>query len=648
MVLKSPIFYILINFIFLTNFTIIFGYQKNPFKDKSQKDGNFFAKNDINIKGNSYDREIEIEKNMKFNLYFDKDDPIENNIILTVLGNSLINFDLKVYDDDDNYLSEMSNQKYFYNGYGVFVNGTTFDKYNNIRLELQLNQLNQLNEELIYIKSRKINKRNQYIGENDHIDIILDKNIVNEECFSIHKSENMLMTYNKYALNFLTYTKNIKTILYNSFDRKEIEININKESMTYIIKDNEYNEICFNLNGKNETKGSLSIELLNLHYGSSIYPFVPSNFILDNNFTLIRGLSSEHYLPRGKAIIHRIKDYKFRDTISFIQIQFHKIKGKSKLYIIKCDNYPNCQYTKEDFENDFEEYEYEDINGYISIKKELPSDNKNGKNYVAVVYCPDDENNKEDCKYDISMKNEDELTYLYKDKLSFSFVNSDNNNFLQENYKINLENDLTINDKLYINFNLFFGKTNIQFFTRNNNEILDYQTNYLGNNIIYIFKNEVIEENRELNIKINKVENAYFCIKYELKNQENINNYYLEEGILQYRNLSNNSENYYFINDYHEKNFPIIININTYGNDIKIKYENEPEYIFYDINFNLVQIILNEKIDENFSFSILNNENKNSNYLYSITSYSNRIILMNNGQIYNNKLNKFSKEVTYI
>ena len=78
-----------------------------------------------------------------------------------------------------------------------------------------------------------------------------------EECFNIKTSEEYSNYSLIYALKFLTYTKNIKAIL----DKNKNEIEVNKESMTYIIKHNEYSKICFYLNNSSEIRSSLSIEI---------------------------------------------------------------------------------------------------------------------------------------------------------------------------------------------------------------------------------------------------------------------------------------------------------------------------------------------------------------------------------------------------
>ena len=648
--------YSLFFFTLLLVFQIIFTIKKNSYNKKakfsidnnnSKRNNILFSPTKLTIKGTQFYKELILTRKDVCNLYIDKDS-IDDDIILTILGNSITNFVITPLDKES-YLSEdvFPLKKYFYNGYGIILNRKILNPFDSLRIELKLNQSD---TELIFIKTRKINKNDQSIYPNEQIDIILKKNGFNEECFSIYESKNDDDYDSKniiYNMKFLTYTKNIKSDLKRSSRKKYIENN--KESMNLIIKNGEYNEICFNLNGDNEKVGSISFELLNLNLTSDEYNENPYNIVIFNEFPLIRGLPSEHYLPKGNAIVYKTEDYKFKEQIALIDIKFHMLQGNSKLFLIECTNkYPYCTFTKKALEENFIDKKYEDINGYISVKKLI---SENWKDYVAVVYCPEEENN-EDCKYEISMKNEDELTYLFKDAMSFSFLNLDSGKFDNENYKINIENSFTPQDNLFINFNLFSGKTTIIFFDSENEEITDYIMDFIGDKKIFIFKNEIMEKHPELYIKIIRNDNAYFSINYELKNKNNLNIYKLEEGISQYGKIKSNSQNNYIIKN--EQNlYPLIININTLGNNIKINDVNENVIIKKYSYLNMIQMIFNQKIDEELhSFSITNDEaqEENGNYkMYNILSFnSNTKILMINGQIYTNHLNEKNNQSIYV
>ena len=644
MEIKSRFTYNLKIFIILVLFPIILGKKKDfPELNKDNKYPLRASQDEITIKSNKFYDEIVLEKKKKFTIHFDEDS-IEANALLTILGNSLANFEIIAYNYENRrqVKVELPIEKYFYNGYGLIIDEKILDKYNNLRLELELLEYD---SELIYIRTRPIKKKAQSISPNDHIDIILKQKDFDKECFTIFN----LNELNIYVLKFLTYTQHIKVLLQNGTIDEEFEIN--KEYMTYIIKNKEYDKICFELNGNNETnKASISIELLNLNLTSDEYDNVEDNIVIYNELTLVRGLATEHYLPKGHALSYITDDYKFKDDISLININFHMVQGLSKLYVLKCNDYPHCIYKKEDLTNIYKDYE--SINGYITVKKDLSKDSEKWEDYISLIYCPED--NDDDCKYEISIKNEEELTYLYKNKISYSFINSHNEGFSSENYKINLENEFIKNSQLYINLNVFSGNVHIQFLDSKKNEIKDYQKIYLGNKIIYIFQNEVIEKNLTLYLKITKDQNAYFNINYELKNEENINEYYLEEGILLYGKLKDNLSNKYIISNSNlNHDYPFVININTLGYNFEINDENEKAIINRYPEFNLIQLIFNEENSDQYSFNIVNNEKNNidGGYEYSyniIFSSTNTKIQMQNGQNYKNHLNEYNKEATYI
>ena len=631
-------------FTIIALFQIIFG-KKTYFSNlnKENKIPLKASKNEITIKGNKFYEQIVLEKKNTFTIHFDEDS-IEPDVILTILGNSLINFEIIPYNIQNNrqVKIDLPIQKYFHNGYGLIIDEKILKNYNNLRLELKLLQYD---SELIYIRTRPIKSNKQNISPNDHIDIILKQKDFDKECFSIYQTREESI----YSFKFLTYTKHIKALLQN--EERDEEFEINKEYMTYIIKDNQYDKICFELNGNNETnKAGLSIELLNLNITSDENSNDKDNIVIYNEFTLVRGLATEHYLPKGYALIYKADDYIFKDLISFININFYMVKGISKLFVLKCKDYPHCKYKKEDLT--YNNNNYEDINGYITVKKDFSMDSEKGKNYIVLIYCPEDNN--DDCKYEISIKNEEELTYLYKNQISYSYINSYNEDFYTEYYKIDLENDFIENSHLLINLNIFSGNVNFQILDSNKTEVKEYQKKYLGNKVIYILKNDFIEENLNLYIKITKDQNSYFNIKYELKKEENMNEYYLEEGILLFGKLKQDSYNNYIISNSNKNlDFPFIITINTFGCNFEINDENSKANIKMYPEFNLIQLVFKEEINDQYNFNIVNNEkymlNKDYEYSYNIILSSiNTKIQIQNGQIYKNQLNKINKEVTYI
>ena len=638
--------YIWIIFVFVSLISNFFGLKiKEQFNSQSKNEDNnnrLYQPLELTLK-NDYYKELVLNKT-EIRLVLKKSNFDERyKYILTVFGNSLTNFDINSYSRDTYEEISLPIKKLFYNGYALIFDRTIFNDEKNIVLELKIHE--QFKEELIYLRTRSLNRKIN-LKQNVHYDIILNKDF-KEDCFNLD-IESILY------FKFLTYTKNIKASFSNFWKEYEYKIKINDDSIIFSNKKYQYDEVCFSLDN-DEIEGSLSVEMLDLDSSTDQYEYDPQNIMIYNSFTLIRGLSSRHSLPMGYGIIHRTKDYLFKDKYSLHNIKFRLIKGISKLYLHTCFNYPYCNFYKEEL--DSAEYKYENINGYISVKKYLEND---FKDYIAIVYCPEDENLDEYCEYEIEMKNEDEASYLYENQISYSFVNLYGDEFNMEKYKIDIGKEFTQNDELYIYFNLFSGKAQIQFFNSKDMNIDNYKINNLGNVLIYIFQKNVIDENPEIYIKVIRDQNAYFSISYEIKNIQIQNQYFIEEGILNYGKVLTNSENIHITNFYKKNNYyPFIININTFGNEFEIIDIEEKATINKYPDFNLIQIILDEKVEEGdeekqYSLGIkrqddIISENEEKQYFYNIIGFNaNTKILINNGQNYINHLSHFNKEAIYV
>lgn len=632
-------------FVFLSLISSFFGLKINGQSNSQSKKGdnnNLLLQSLELTLSNDYYKEVVLNKT-DISLILKRSNFVKRNnykYILTILGNSLTNFDIISYSQDSYDEISLPIEKIFFNGYGLIFDRDTFNKERNIILELKLHE--QFKSELIYVRVRTIDSQ-LTLKKDYHYDIILNKDF-NEDCFYLKSKDNVYF-------KFFTYTKNIKAIFYDGWN--EYEHKINDDSSIFIIKkfEDEYEEVCFKLDGRNEIEGSVSVEMLDLDSSTDQYEDDPQNIMIYNNFTLIRGLSSRHFLPRGYGIIHRTKDYLFKDKFSLQNIKFRIIKGNSKLYLHTCFYYPYCNFYKEEI--DSAEFKYENINGYISVKKYLEH---NFKNYIAIVYCTGDE----DCEYEIEMKNEEEVTYLYEKQISYSFVNLYGDEFKMENFKIEVEKEFTQNDELYLYFDLYSGNATINFFNSKDVNIEDYTINNLGNVIIYIFQKKVIDENPEIYIKVIRDQNAYFSISYEIKNMQIQNQYFIEEGILNYDKVLAGSENIHITNYYKKDNYyPFIINLNTLGNNFDIIDVEKKAIIKEYPEFNLIQIILDktaEKSNEEKQYSLgikskmeYSSENGEKQYLYNIIGFnSNTKILLNNGQNYINHLSQFNREAIYV
>ena len=177
----------------------------------------------IEIDSINYYTEITINRDDEYIISLNENiiqDFFENNILLTILGSSMTNFELSPIDS----LEDIKPiNKYFHNGYALIFN----ERLLYLRLKLQLKLIN-CDSELIHIRTRPLNKNSQIIRYNHHIDLFFEKNLFEEECFLFDSSNDDYyadLRGNVYDLQFLSYTKNIKCILKNENEKQEIEIN---------------------------------------------------------------------------------------------------------------------------------------------------------------------------------------------------------------------------------------------------------------------------------------------------------------------------------------------------------------------------------------------------------------------------------------
>ena len=574
------------NITYIENRTYVLYYKVNKYEQYRLKDNDNFI-----IDEEHEEKKIFIYENNREIRKKDK------KIILTVLGTGLKDFNFS-YSLEPNIPNEQKIEiKEFFNGYAFIIDNSTFDGKEQ-KLIFNLSN-NDFNIETIHIKSRKYLKNEQTIDDvNNHFDIILKPKKIDEECFNIVKKDS-----DNYVINFLSLTKNIIASISND------DIEINKESMIYLIKNESYNNICFSIDNTktNYEFGSLSFELMKTNIDESK---------ISNKFNLIRGLPIHHYLEKGKAAMYCPERYIKKEDFE-IKINFHMTKGTSSLYLIHCDD---CEIKYEDLKTKYSKHN--DINGFISAKLKHEENEK----LVAIVYCTD---NIDDCEYDIEMKQDEEETYLYTNLRIFSFAN------YNEKYKINTKG---INENISISFNSFNSEPDVKILNNNSDLIKNETLYFMNNKYIYIIDKNTIQNNDNIFVDINdKKTNYYYGIYYEIDKVEN--NISLESGMLYFNELGKNTVNYYFINkgeDCKENH----VNVNTFGSKLTLKYndtENNPDNDLINVDLNSCT-----------SFSIYNNNDDTNifNIEYNEKTNHNKIIL-DYGYIYTNRLNSTDNEAVY-
>ena len=541
-------------------------------------------------------------------------------VLLTLLSSGVydFNFSYIVYEIN-NTTKNITNKiqveaKSFFNGYSIIINNELLgkdEKEKFIRFDLDLDKDN---IELITINTRKYKSKDNKIIVNNHYDIILYNEL--NECF---KFDNTNEEGNIYAFNFLSLTKNIKV----ACKPKNEEYDINKETKTKLFNINECNEICFNYKKTSSYSfGSLSFEVMPIENKNSI--------VINNTFPLIRNLWTRHYLNYNTSTFYRPEVY--FDSNLFAKISFHMIKGYSKLYIDKNWSKENYCHFKE---KDFEELEnYPDINGFISIKKKLFNES------MVLIYCPNEEQNKGGCIFDIEIKNDNEISLLYPNLKIYSFILNNE----EEKFKINSKDFNEEFLSLYIYS--FLYDTNITIYADNitlrENVINKYY--FMKKKLACeISKDEILNSTIFLFVKIRGKKNTYFGINFNLKRETQKNTQYIENNIL-YHYIAEKSDILFdFINKDEEYPVSYIINLNTFGNKLKLDYNG---YIISPFN-DLIQ----KEISNNNSFKIIKeNYINNSKYFFSMEYHEksqNNKIFLENGYIYKNKLTNKIKNINY-
>jgi hypothetical protein len=191
----------------------------------------------------------------------------------------------------------------------------------------------------------------------------------------------------------------------------------NSESDLIQIDAKKYSEMCFSSNN-----GQIATTTFQLLDGTE------QTLNQDMQMPLYRGMPKKAKLLKGQIAYYRL--YFYLPYSEKLVMNLKSVEGKAKLYYGVCSNYPNCNFQ----EDQLSQLETEkDINNNIFIKKTINEDMK--KPYsdpefqVAVVYCTNEENEK-DCEYFITLSNDnDEINIIENQKYYSSVKNLQLNKF---------------------------------------------------------------------------------------------------------------------------------------------------------------------------------------------------------------------------
>ena len=511
----------------------------------------------------------------------------DKKILFKVLGNGINDFIVKY--QINNKINTIS--KSFFNGYSLLIDNSIFksdDKTIKFYFENYKEKLN-------ILTSLQDNTEKKINNKNNHFDIhIVDTSQIFNIDLSIKNSD-------KYIFKFTTYTKNIKAIFTDGKNNQDT-FEINEESTYYILDSTRnYKKVTFAKSG-NKDFAALSFDVLKLEN--------------NNNFKVIRGLPQRNILYNGMTAIYKPEIYSSESKNEVINS--HIIKGKFSFSITK----NNLALSDIDIPI---------INGYASYKNKIEENNP----IYAKVTCLNDE-----CVFDIEMKGAEEITYFKKDYKVFSLLDNSNS----DKYQIDIK-DIESNNYLLIN--VYYLKEKPDVTIDNFSELNTYKTDLTENVLYYNIPIEILKnvnpENIIINISTNKDEGIYYGISYEIT--KNNNEMYLEKNTVYIINLDTeiNQNNFKIKQDSDSK---LIINANSFSNNLTLTLDDKS----YTSKNNLIYIELNETSVEEYALKIKRNiapKNKYMN-LYIYEPSIDTKILIQEGNIYNNRLTKENSEINYL
>ena len=244
------------------------------------------------------------------------------------------------------------------------------------------------------------------------------------ECFKINQDYIKNFVDNKensllYAsIDF--FSSAIKAYLKYSGSEKPIENDNSKNSLNVILtkESNEYPQICFEQDNLDLIDNTYMLEISHMYPGMEnidiFYPIYSGFFIMKTLLKNTLGLYT-HY-----------SDVHFLKKISFY---LKPLKGNPEMYLVQCDNYPNCYNKITDLQNNptkaFKATNYGNFQVYSkkyeTLTKDLspysPSQN------LLYVYCPSD--SEDFCQYQVLIYSDSEEIVLNRDEEFFVVAEKD-------------------------------------------------------------------------------------------------------------------------------------------------------------------------------------------------------------------------------
>ena len=499
-----------------------------------------------------------LNSNEEFVMEFEPESIDDLNNKFTFFSNAPSDFDLKIIYNDGQSITPLTE---FYNGYGLFIDKDTYP--NGGKFTFKLSHYGKPNE-LVHVSNRKLTKEIKSLSVGDFHNSITGIPNLEKECFILPKIDETEKDKN-YNLNFLTYTKNI-LITFDSIDT----FVINSESDLIQIDAKKYSEMCFSSNN-----GQIATTTFQLLDGTE------QTINQDMQMPLYRGVPKKAKLLKGQIAYYRL--YFYSTYSEKLVMNLKTIEGKAKLYYGVCSNYPNCNFQEEQLSQLETE---KDINNNIFIKKPINEDMR--KPYsdpefqVAVVYCTNEENEK-DCEYFITLSNDNDEINIIENQKYYSSVK----NFQLNYYQFTIYDSKNELEYLIIKLYSFSGQGVLTIYSDKemSKEITSVNINSVQNSEVAIITASSLP-NKSLHgnyyVKVRGLSNTVYSIYYfTLNSSGNIEDTYLlsNEINIQTLKLDGKERSFFIRNKATHKSTPFIFEYNSLNCELEVSLTGESETI---------------------------------------------------------------------
>lgn len=421
-----------------------------------------------------------------------------------------------------------------------------------------------------------------------------DLNIDLKQCFQIKE----MNTLSEVQIQILSKTENVLVTLQTEIDSQNSIKKYEVKGKGNIIYNSElykggYKYFCVSNIDSNELSYTLQISnYLNnevqFHQDPIIPGYIYPKILKKKEYFYYRPSS---FIPKGKNITFNIQSK----------------KGELKVYVVKCDNYPDCRNYTDDImseliekEKAFEIFKFNDF-FLLTQKYTFESNLMDKKQYLYLVKC--ENSNDFYCNFRISFYNEDSYLEILKEERFLGFLRKGEfNKIIFKIPNINYH-------KIFVSLNVFTGDSILDI--RKKPEGVIFKKYYITNKQLCEFSldESYITFSGTYLITVNATFNSFYSINYIIRetNKENIG--IIGSGISLVEsipfNLELKSQEFQFHNKYKYSNSSYIVSFMPLNCRINVNYQNT---LIQPQNDYLIQKIISKDDidyeDENYIFKV--------------------------------------------